>query len=184
MNPWFKLVTSAACLCVSGLCIAANQPAEQRASKTAKAKWVFMFKGPEAQIKKTKTGTIQLVINDPKDTNVYMLNDRPFYLIRKIQQVGSSLWSGFAKSNYRPNQKIDATVIINNKPNEVRLSHYQWKNGIPTYTIESTSKVAPLQPTKGPMIMFVSTESKPLCNLMNELRHDATSLRKLEDLNS
>jgi hypothetical protein len=187
MTKYLKSILLTAYLSVSAFSVNANLSAaenEQQGLQEAKEKWIFMFNSPQAEIIEAKSGTLQLIINDPNKTNIYMLNDRPFYLIRKIEQVGFSLWRGFSQSNYRPNQKIYATILIHNQPIDVFLSHYTFKNNIPTYAIESASTVVALKPMKGPMIMFVSTDSKPLCNVMNTLRHDSKSLISLQELNS
>lgn len=178
MKCFLKTALTTFCLCASTL-VVADTAATPPAAKKYPAKWVFFFKLPKAQIKETSKGKLQLVISDLSQTQVFMLNDRPFYLIRKIRQTGRQVWQSFANSNYKPNAKAPATLVLDTQASEVMLSHFKLAKNSVSYDIKSAT-VTPLSASKpGSMQLFISADSKPLCNLMNELRHDAVSLNKL-----
>jgi hypothetical protein len=174
------LNTTLALLCLS----AGSLSAADAMPKQAPPKWIFFFRLPSAQIKQVNPGKFQLVIYDPVKTQLFMLNDRPFYLIRKLSKPGKNLWSDFARSSYDPNKQITATLIFGQKAKEVILSDLELSKGTVTYNIKSANTTPLTATKKNSLEMFTSAESKPLCNFMNEIRHDSTALHKLSEINS
>jgi hypothetical protein len=142
-----------------------------------KIKWIYLIKAPEAEISRTQLGHYQLIIKNLNQTDLFMFNDRPFYLIRQFTEDRKNLWEGFTQSNYQPNKTLNATLIIGEQATEIFLSHLQIKNQTIIYDIKSAEKMTSLKPTKGSVVLFVSADSKPLCNMMNELKHNQLSLK-------
>lgn len=171
MNKCVRVILAAAC------CFASLSSASQL-DKASAAKWVYLIKSPHAEIKKTKSGQLELIIGQIENSKIYMFNDRPFYLMREIRNVPQT-WATFAKSNYRPTQKIDANIILGGHANEVRLSNFRLNGDKATYMIQRATKLMPLQTNSGPLILIIAADSRPLCSLMDLLRRDATSLNKL-----
>lgn len=166
MKKWHGFWLSLFYLAICTTALADTTPQSQKNP----VKWIFMFSSPQAKVTHVSTNRYRLVIETPNQTHAFMLNDRPFYLIREIQESGINLWKNFTNSNYNPNKKRIATLIINNEPQEVFLSHYQLVGNNPQFDIESTNTTT-LKLSTGTMILFVTASSKPLCNLINELRH-------------
>lgn len=177
MKIW-KFAVSLLCLMISSATLADTTAADQKQNEP---QWIFLLKSTNAQIKETKPNHFQLIVGNLADTKIYMLNDRPFYLIRTIDNQNGSIWGNFAHSNYKPNQKVAATLILGNEVKEIMLSHFQLHGNYVTYDVASNSKTDVLQPSYGPMELFLSMDSRPLCNLMNQLHHDALSTHKLNE---
>jgi hypothetical protein len=178
INQWFVFIL----LILAGLTGFAQENAENTTDETAyPAKWIYLIKAPEAVVQKTKSGEFKLIVSDVNQTQIYMLSDRPFYVIRQAEYPAQN-FKIFAQSNYQKDLKVKATVIFDGHSSEVLLSHFKKQGNRVSYTLTETSQVQPLTEATGPMDLFVTTNSYPLCNLMNQLKHDGVSLTQLQQL--
>lgn len=133
--------------------------------------WIFLFKIPQATVKKISDGHYRLSIQQLEKTEIYMLNDRPFYLIRKINRPKDQIWKDMKAFHMDHREKVKAILFYGNAAHEVFLSDYRWRKGEASYVVQPAT-INPVNELESSEIQFfMNVQSKPLCNLVNEQHH-------------
>lgn len=116
-------------------------------------------------------GHYRLSVRQLTQTEIYMLNDRPFYLIREVSQPGRSVWQDLKHFHLDERQKVKAILFYNHAGHEVFLSDFQLHDDVTTYAVAPATTRSVQAFKGGEMQLFMNTTSKPLCNLINEQMH-------------